>query len=332
MTLNSFKSSAWTRAMKNAADPARVKRRLQLLADTDAAAELAGASAEQARVLAALLSGSNALSERLAKSADLLPNLSPEDLSHPHSKPRLTREIESWLEDLLAAGDYPAALRKLREFKERETIRIAARDLARMSNVPEITRELSDLADVCLDGVWSVCMRQLTARYGSPWYRDPEGKWVAMRGCVLGMGKLGGQELNYSSDVDVIFAYAEEGYVFKEPPRRSQQAGSGMTAHQLFNRVAESFIAEVSRTTPEGTLYRIDLRLRPEGDSGPLSRSLPSYENYYAQWGQTWERMMLIKARPVAGDLAVGGEFLEMIQPFRYPAQSTRRCFAKLPP
>ena len=71
--------------------------------------------------------------------------------------------------------------------------------------------------------------------------------------------------------------------------------------------------------TPEGALYRIDLRLRPEGDSGPLSRSLASYENYYAQWGQTWERMMLIKARGVAGDASLAAEFLEMIQPFRYP-------------
>ena len=71
--------------------------------------------------------------------------------------------------------------------------------------------------------------------------------------------------------------------------------------------------------TAEGALYRIDLRLRPEGDSGPLSRSLPGYENYYAQWGQTWERMMLIKARCVAGDKALGAEFLEMIQSFRYP-------------
>ncbi len=92
-----------------------------------------------------------------------------------------------------------------------------------------------------------------------------------------------------------------------------------MTAHQFYNRVAEAFIAEVGRTTPSGTLYRIDLRLRPEGDAGPLSRSLASYENYYAQWGQTWERMMLIKTRRVAGDATVGGEFLEMVQPFRYP-------------
>src|SRR5262249_7285374 len=137
---------------------------------------------------------------------------------------------------------------------------------------------------------------------------------------VLGLGKLGGQELNYSSDVDVIFVYAEEGTVFREPPRAATPAPEhGMSNHQFFKRLAESVIAEVTRAAPEGVLFRIDLRLRPEGDAGPLVRSLASYENYYAQWGQTWERMMLIKARGVAGDAALAAEFLEMVHPFRYP-------------
>jgi glutamate-ammonia-ligase adenylyltransferase len=92
-----------------------------------------------------------------------------------------------------------------------------------------------------------------------------------------------------------------------------------MSSHQFFNRLAESFIAEVSRMTSGGSLYRIDLRLRPEGNAGPLTRSVESYENYYAQWGQTWERMMLIKARCVAGSESLGAEFLEMAQNFRYP-------------
>ncbi len=100
---------------------------------------------------------------------------------------------------------------------------------------------------------------------------------------------------------------------------RKKTPRAALSSHQFFNRLAEAFIAEVSRVTPEGTLFRIDLRLRPEGDAGPLCRSLESYENYYAQWGQTWERMMLIKARGVAGDEGLAAEFLEMIQPFRFP-------------
>src|SRR5947208_16253557 len=92
-----------------------------------------------------------------------------------------------------------------------------------------------------------------------------------------------------------------------------------MTKHRFFNRLGEAIVGEITRLAPEGTLYRIDVRLRPEGDAGPLSRSLAGYENYYAQWGQTWERMMLIKARGVAGDSTLAAEVLEMVQPFRYP-------------
>ena len=188
-----------------------------------------------------------------------------------------------------------------------------------LGTVPEITREISDVADICLDSVWQLCRQQLTERLGEPFHQDADDNWQPTEFCVFGMGKLGGQELNYSSDVDVIFGYSEEGHVFKEPPSKGKQTGRGLTNHQFFKRLAEAFIAEVTRMTPDGTLYRIDLRLRPEGDAGPLVRSLASYENYYAQWGQTWERMMLIKTRRVAGDEALAAEFLEMIQPFRYP-------------
>src|SRR5438093_5564121 len=110
-----------------------------------------------------------------------------------------------------------------------------------------------------------------------------------------------------------------------EPPTRTQPSGKGLTNHQFFKRLIEAFVAEVTRLTPEGTLYRIDLRLRPEGEAGPLARSLSSYENYYALWGQTWERMMLSKARRVAGDAALASEFIEMIQPFRYPRSLAER-------
>jgi glutamate-ammonia-ligase adenylyltransferase len=185
--------------------------------------------------------------------------------------------------------------------------------------VPEIVRELSDLADVCLDKVWDICHLQLTARQGRPYHQDEQGRWQETRGCILGMGKLGGRELNYSSDVDLLFVYSEEGSVFKEPPGKGKSPPVLLKNHQFFNRLAEMFIAEVTRLAPEGSLYRVDMRLRPEGDSGPLTRSLAGYENYYSQWGQTWERMMLIKTRAVAGDEALAAEFLEMVQPFRHP-------------
>ncbi|MBI3192144.1 MAG: glutamate-ammonia-ligase adenylyltransferase, partial [Pedosphaera parvula] len=185
-------------------------------------------------------------------------------------------------------------------------------------------------ADVCLDAVYQICRRQLTERVGEPYHQDAEGRWHPTPFCVLGLGKLGGQDLNYSSDIDVMFLYAEEGEVFKEKPRKGDEPGRRLPNHQFFKRLSEAIVAEVGRVTPEGTLFRIDLRLRPEGHSGPWARSLSSCENYYAQWGQTWERMMLIKARCVAGDVALGAEFLETVQPFRYPRALGERILGEV--
>ena len=181
-----------------------------------------------------------------------------------------------------------------------------------------------------LDAVCRLCRQSLTQRLGRPFHLDAAGRWQDSQFCVLGLGKLGGQELNYSSDVDVLFVYSEEGNVFKSPPRPDEQTGKGLSNHQFFTRLAEKWIAEIAPMTPDGSLFRIDVRLRPEGKAGPLVRSLESYENYYAQWGQTWERMMLIKARPVAGDAALGAEFVEMVQPFRYPRSLSQRTLREV--
>src|SRR5262249_53145444 len=154
---------------------------------------------------------------------------------------------------------------------------------------------------------------------GRPYGQDPASeRWGSADFCVLGMGKFGGQELNYSSDIDLLFVYDHEGATSKELPKAGA-APKGISNGLFFGRLAEAIIGECKRMTPEGFLYRVDMRLRPEGKTSPLARSLGSYENYYAQSGQTWERMMLIKARGVAGDESLAAEFLEMVQPFRYP-------------
>ncbi len=314
-----MRNPVWTQALKNCADPQRAREHFEQLLITSAARQLKSTSAEEARVLAALLGGSQALATMLIANPEWLSSLTLDVLRHPRRKQGLCREVNGWLKPLMEARDYHSAFAQLRRFKQREMLRIAERDLGRLGTVSEITGEISDVADVCLDSVWQLCHQQLTERLGRPYHQDAEEKWRPTEFCVFGMGKLGGQELNYSSDVDVVFVYSDEGHVFKEPPLKGKQTGRGLTNHQFFKRLAEAFIAEVTRLTPDGALYRIDLRLRPEGDAGPLVRSLGSYENYYAQWGQTWERMMLIKARCVAGDGPLAAEFLEMIQPFRYP-------------
>ena len=308
---------AWNQALKHCADPERAGHFLALLAATEAGPALEQADPEQARILAAVFSGSLALSNLLVTHPAWLDRLEPERLAHPRREQGLRRELADLLKPLSEAKDFAGAFNQVRQFQQRELLRVAARDLARLSHIAEIVRELSDVADVCLGAVYDLCRDQLTARYGSPWHQDADGRWQRTGFCILGLGKLGGQELNYSSDVDLIFVYSEEGGVFKEPPTSAKTPG--LSNHQYFTRLAEAFVAEVGRLTPLGMLYRVDLRLRPEGDSGPLVRSLPSCENYYAQWGQTWERMMLIKTRRVAGDAALGAEFLEMVNSFRHP-------------
>lgn len=316
----------WEAAIKVAPAPERVRQFLAQLEATPAQAILSKADAEQCRILAALLSGSAwAGTMLLAHPEWVAPVLDKEFLAHARQFQGLRREVEAWLAELLAAKDYAGVLRRLRAFKQREMVRIAARDLARLSEVVEITGELSNLADVCLRTVGRVCWQQLSERYGTPYHQDPSGQWQPTNYCVLGLGKLGGRELNYSSDVDVMFVYDQEGGVFKQAPKRGESASKVLSNHQFFVRLAELFVAEVGRTDAEGQLYRIDLRLRPEGKSGPLARSLESCENFYAQWGQTWERMMLIKARGVAGDEGLAAEFGEMIQPFRYPRSISPR-------
>lgn len=313
------KLGVWEQEGKKSADPERAAAYAAQLA-AHLPAYFKGMRAEQARVLAALFSGSRALSELLVSKPQWIDQLDFERLQNPRRKEGIRREVAAFLDPALQAGDYARALTQLREFKQREMLRIAARDLARLGNVPQITEEISNAADFCIDAVYRIAFRQLAEKFGHPYALDPATeKWVRSDFCVLGMGKLGGQELNYSSDIDVLFVYTGEGETFKTPPGKNAGSKRGTPNHQFYAKLAESIIAECTRMTGEGFLFRIDMRLRPEGKTAPLVRSISSYENYYAQYGQTWERMMLIKARCVGGDESLGSEFLEMIQPFRYP-------------
>ena len=315
-----MKAPTWKTAVKQAADPARAQNGFNELAAVAVTSTPDTLTEEHTRILAALFSGSQAMTLLLLKHPEWVNTaLTPDNLAYPRRAEGLRREVNAFLQPALQAKDYAGAFSMLRQFKQRELLRIAARDLARLGDAPQNTQELSDVADVTLDATLQLCRQQLMERLGTPYHPDADGAWQPTQFCVLGLGKLGGQELNYSSDVDVMFVYSEEGHVFKEPPRKSANTERALTSHQFFKRLAEAFVAEISRSTPDGMLHRIDLRLRPEGDAGPLVRSLSSYENFYAQWGQTWERMMLIKARSVAGDAPLAGEFLEMVQPFRHP-------------
>lgn len=201
-------------------------------------------------------------------------------------------------------------LNVLRRWRRKMTLRSACRDVNGLASPATTVQELTRLGEFCLRECYFLALKQWTRRYGEPW--DEESGRPA-RFCVLGLGKLGGQELNFSSDIDLIYFYEGEGHC-----RKDGQAGA-FTSAEFFTKVAETITTMLQAQTSDGFLFRVDVRLRPEGTYGPLTRSLASLENYYAAAGQTWERMALIKARPVAGDLALGAELLEGLQAFRYP-------------
>jgi len=242
---------------------------------------------------------SSICASRIAQNPQLLTWLAqPEICLQARDRIDMTNELYRMAEDNVAANNF----RALRHWKNKEMTRIALRELANAAALEETTLELSQLAEICIREVLSSWNLKLRESSGAP----------AAEFVILALGKLGGRELNHSSDVDLIFLYSEEGEL---SPRVSY--------HQWFNRLSEKILETFSTPDPEGALFRIDLRLRPEGGVGPLTRSLESMENYYAGFGETWERIALIKARVIAGDRELAYEFLSQHQPFIYPRSPT---------
>ena len=196
-------------------------------------------------------------------------------------------------------------LRILRRYKRRETLRIGLRDLLKAADVETTTLELSNLAEAALQHCYEIGRDQIMKpKFGTP--LNEEGT-APCRFAIIGMGKLGGYELNFSSDIDLIFVYSDDA-----------RTDMGNDNSEYFSRFCEFIIKAMSKITPEGYVFRVDIRLRPESSAGVIIRSMESYESYYEGWGDLWERQALIKARPVAGDMAFGDEFIRMIQPFVY--------------
>lgn len=225
------------------------------------------------------------------------------------ARPRevLARELQQRL-GRVAPFDDARFLRTLRRFKYREFLRIAARDLGNAASLPEVASELSLLAEVCVDAALGRITGELASRHGAP----AGGAGLPGHGLtVLGMGKLGAGELNFSSDIDLILLYREEGETAGGPDGR-------IPNKQFYGRVAERLVKALSANTEDGFVFRVDLDLRPEGRVGPLAWSAPSAYRYYEARGRTWERAALLKARPIAGDRELGGELLAELEPFIY--------------
>ena len=200
----------------------------------------------------------------------------------------------------------PTLEKTLRLFRNREMVRIAWRDLTGLADLAETMSDLSAFADVCIDHTLSILYERQCTEFGIPTGSDK----LPLSLIVIGMGKLGGHELNFSSDVDLIFAFAEQG--------KTKQGLKSISNEEFFLRLCRQLIRIIGKATPDGFVFRVDTRLRPFGENGPLCMSFDAMEQYYQRQGREWERYAWIKARVVAGDKETGKQLLEKLKPFIY--------------
>ena len=245
------------------------------------------------------------LGETLLQNSDLLQSFLRErnldlSFSHDHFEESLSRfrarSFETDVSLLLA------------RFKRREYIRIMLRDVLKIAPLAETTAEISALADVLIAEALRDAQSILQRRYGTAQHLDTESRLVDTHFAVLSLGKLGGNELNYSSDVDLMYVYGDG----RESPEAS------LSNREYFIRLSQHITDTLSRVTREGPVFRIDLRLRPQGNEGELAISMDTALKYYTSTARDWERQALIKLRYSAGQISLAREFIRSVQPQVY--------------
>jgi len=240
----------------------------------------------------------------------------PAVLEQQPGRARMQQDLRESLRQVTA---WELKLDALRRFRRREMLRIGVRDLLKLADVPATTSALSDIASVLIDAAYRIADAELRSKYGVPMHKDRQGRWTETRFVVIGMGKLGGHELNYSSDVDLIFVYESlngETRPVEKGKVRTTGATSGISNEEYFEMLSRELTKALTEQTKEGSVFRVDLRLRAEGSVGRLARSLDDYRTYYRTRGQVWERLALLKAWPVAGSEEVGKAFIRVVTPF----------------
>jgi glutamate-ammonia-ligase adenylyltransferase len=212
-----------------------------------------------------------------------------------------TTNPDPWLAALLA------------RFKRRNYLRIVLKDVLGLSTLGETTLELSTLADVILSNAYLYCDRELEKRYGEPQFRDAQGRIARAGFSIISLGKLGGNELNYNSDIDLLFLYSHDGETSGGSDRES-----AISNKEYFVHLAHAITRTIAQATPQGQVFRVDLRLRPEGDQGDLAISLRSALEYYEHRARDWELQMLIKARHSSGEVKLTRDFLRGVEEYVY--------------
>ena len=266
--------------------------------------------------LGVLFSGSHFLTDIALSDLKMLHWLFSEDR---YRSDRLRMEmVEEIREDLSACKNLDEKMRALRIFKKRETLRIGLRDLKRDSDIPVVLEEISFLAEVCCEAARDIAWEEQRWRFGVPQVPTGDGGTRECGFLILGMGKLGGRELNFSSDIDLIYVY-DSGIGETTQTNSNGKPVKPVTNHEFFIRLCRLITKILNDITEDGAVFRVDLDLRPEGRNGDIIHSLLGMEIYYQSFGQTWEKQIFIKARMMAGDRRLAAEFFQMIQPFTYP-------------
>ena len=225
------------------------------------------------------------------------------DITHQYSKTEYHLKMGSALS---AAVDEETLSRLLRRYRRREMVRIAWRDLSGYADLSQTVSDLSAFADACLDHALNMLYQWQCHLLGTPTAADGTKQHLV----ILGLGKLGARELNFSSDVDLIFAYPTTG--------DTRGAKKTIGNNEFFSRLCRRLIKVIGQPTADGFVFRVDTRLRPFGENGPLVMDFETMERYYQEQGREWERYALIKARAVAGDKKAGAFLLDRLNPFIY--------------
>ncbi len=221
------------------------------------------------------------------------------------------KKIEDYREDLNAL--FPALQdssllefgKKIRLYKYREFLRMTVKDLSQAAGMESLLGEISDLAIAIAEVCFNFFHPILCKQYGISILSEEDSSSSAFS--IIAQGKLGGRELNYSSDIDIQFIYDSASPAFKNKE---------ISSHEFFVKLSEKILCFLSEKSEDGFLYRVDMNLRPEGNNGPLANSLLGIEQYYESFGEEWERQALIKALPIVGDFQTGKQFMEIVSPF----------------
>lgn len=228
------------------------------------------------------------------------------DIWQPGSLEQFKTEFQAYLNDQDAWAQESRLMAVLRHYRNIEMVRIIWRDVLEYADLWETTSRLSCLAELSLQAGLDFCEQELTTVLGRP--TDANGH--AARFTVLALGKLGAGELNLSSDIDLMFVFTAHG---------NTQGGRRSVENQhYFNQLGQKLIHVINKITADGFVFRVDMRLRPFGQSGPLAQAFISMETYYQSHGRDWERYALIKGRPVAGDLDAGYQLMDSLNSFIY--------------